>query len=455
MSERGLTMSDKIGKIPAQSWVAVGSIWLVMAVNANAREILNKIAPYIIDEFNLNAFQFGILTSGTLLALAIFAIPLSIWANKGGLGYKRVKRATIMAAIYLTALFLCGFTFITATFGVFLIIHIVKGAFNGAGEAAEVGMMMEWIPKEKAGFLVGLQHTGYPWGSFLGGLIITAVLVMFGDENWRYVFFAFPIIGLVVWIFWNKYSTRENFIKFQNNAKEAGFTTSLGDDVDFKPEPGLFKRILKNPNIVMMFPISFFCLFAWNGIGVWLAPYITYIGGLDASASATVSALYTITGGIGPIVWGLISDKIGTKRAMQICCLWLSAAFLLMLMARFGLVWVIVAQLFMGCALSSVYSLIYKYIAVSSEQGGVTTGNSLSIAGMYLGGSIASLVVGAIIDAGGGYNSIAGYMSALYVLAGVMIIAFLFTTLFTRETNGPRFRKDFAIVSLKSCNLEK
>lgn len=205
----------------------------------------------------------------------------------------------------------------------------------------------------------------------------------------------------------------------------------------------------------MMFPVSFFCLFGWNGISVWLTPYITYIGGLDPSASATVSALYTLTGGVGPIVWGIISDKIGTKRTMQICCLWLCASFILMQCAQFGMVWVVATQLFMGCAISSVYSLIYKYVAVSSERGGVAMGNSLSVAGMYLGGSISSLTVGKIIDAGGGFYNTSGYMASLYVLAGAMFVAFLLTTLFTRETNGPRFRRDFSLVSLKSCNLEE
>ena len=82
-------------------------------------------------------------------------------------------------------------------------------------------------------------------------------------------------------------------------------------------------------------------------------------------------------------------------------------------------------------------------------------GNSLSVAGMYLGGSISSLTVGKIIDAGGGFYNTSGYMASLYVLAGAMFVAFLLTTLFTRETNGPRFRRDFSLVSLKSCNLEE
>ena len=38
-------------------------------------------------------------------------------------------------------------------------------------------------------------------------------------------------------------------------------------------------------------------------------------------------------------------------------------------------------------------------------------------------------------------------------MAAIMFAAFLITLLFTRETNGPKFKKDFSLVSLESCNL--
>jgi hypothetical protein len=107
----------------------------------------------------------------------------------------------------------------------------------------------------------------------------------------------------------------------------------------------------------------------------------------------------------------------------------------------------------MGFALNAVYAMIYKYVAISSEKGGITLGNSLIVCGMYLGGASATLILGRMIDLGGGWSSMSGYLTGLYTLAVVMAIGFVITLLFTRETNGPKFKKDFSLVSLEACNL--
>jgi MFS family permease len=263
------------------------------------------------------------------------------------------------------------------------------------------------------------------------------------------------VIGIIAWIIWWRYSNAKNYKKFQDNAAEAGYNTALGQDVeaDFKPAPGLWKRCLKNPNILTMFFISFVCLFAFAGINFWLTPYITYIGNFDPNEAAAYSIVYTVTGGLGQIFWGNLSDRIGSKRALLICTAWLGVAFVLMQFAGRGLGLLIALQLFMGFALNAVYAMIYKYVAISSEKGGITFGNSLIVCGMYLGGASATFILGRIIDLGGGWNSESGYLSGLYTLAIAMAIGFVITLLFTRETNGPKFKKDFSLVSLEACNL--
>lgn len=448
-------MSKIFGKIPPQTWTAWGFLWIIYAMNANGREILNRVAPYIIDTFKVTGTQLGSIGSASLFALAIGSVPLTMWADKGGVGYARVRRASILGIIYLTAILLCGFTAITATFGVLFVLHMIKGFFSGAGEAIEVGMMMEWVPRERTGFFAGLHHTGYPWGTFLGGLLITALLLTVGDANWRMVFIVFPVIGYIAWFGWSRYSNAKNYKKFQENAAASGYNTALGENTehDYKPAPGVIGRILKNPNLFVMILVSFCCLFGYAGINFWLTPYITFIGNFDPAVAASLSVVFAITGGLGQIFWGGLSDKIGSKTALQICTVWLIISFWAMQYAGLGLGWLIGLQLIMGFALNAVYAMIYKFVAISSEKGGITTGNSLIVFGMYMGGGTAMYILGALIDAGGGWQSIGGYMAGLYTLSGVMVVAFLIVTFFTRETNGPRFKKDFSFVSLEACNL--
>ena len=260
-TKKEIYMDSVKGKIPVQTWTALGLLWLIYAMNANCREILNRLSPYIIDEYNVTATQFGLLSSAALFALGIFSIPLTMWANKGGVGYRRAKRASILAVFYLVAVLLCGFKFIAATFAVFCVLHMIKGAASGAGESCEVGMIMEWMPKERSGLFVAMHHTGYPWGTFIGGLIITALLNTLGDNHWRICFIIFPVIGLVAWFIWTRYSNEKTYKNFQDNCKNAGYTTVLGTEGEgVKPAPGLMKRIMRNPNLFIMLPVSFLCL---------------------------------------------------------------------------------------------------------------------------------------------------------------------------------------------------
>jgi hypothetical protein len=63
-------------------------------------------------------------------------------------------------------------------------------------------------------------------------------------------------------------------------------------------------------------------------------------------------------------------------------------------------------------------------------------------------------VIGALIGAGGGFGQAKGYNDALYFIAGLMVLAFLLTAFFTRETTGWFRKHDRALVSRAVCNVE-
>jgi hypothetical protein len=73
--------------------------------------------------------------------------------------------------------------------------------------------------------------------------------------------------------------------------------------------------------------------------------------------------------------------------------------------------------------------------------------------GMYLGGA-SPLVLGFFINTGGGWNAQGGYITGLYFLSSCMIVAFILTILFTRETAGKKRGKDWGLVSKESCGIE-
>src|SRR5205085_2207701 len=81
-------------------------------------------------------------------------------------------------------------------------------------------------------------------------------------------------------------------------------------------EPGALRRSLANPNILVPALASMCGIMIYTGISFWLPQYIAFIGGLSFAQAAAYSAVFTITGGIGQIFWGIASDYIGRKPSL-------------------------------------------------------------------------------------------------------------------------------------------
>ena len=81
-------MSKKVKNLfwgaPKQSWIALIFLWFVFAMNANGREIINRLLPYITDEYELSATVAGYLGSIAYLGLALASIPIARWADNKG-----------------------------------------------------------------------------------------------------------------------------------------------------------------------------------------------------------------------------------------------------------------------------------------------------------------------------------------------------------------------------------
>ncbi len=82
------------------------------------------------------------------------------------------------------------------------------------------------------------------------------------------------------------------------------------------------------------------------GISFWLPQYIAFVGNYSFAEAAAYSAVFTITGGIGQILWGWVSDSLGRKFTCIVAFAWLGLGIFLLQYAGAGLAWLIVLQLF-------------------------------------------------------------------------------------------------------------
>ena len=195
-----------------------------------------------------------------------------------------------------------------------------------------------------------------------------------------------------------------------------------------------------------------FGIMIYTGISFWLPQYIAFVGGFSFAEAAAYSAVFTITGGIGQIFWGVVSDYIGRKISLIIAFIWLAGGLLLLQFSAVGVGTLIAVQLFAGLATNAIFPVLYAFGSDSAEPGAMGTANSILLFFLYLGG-VSPLVMGFLIGLGGGFQNAAGYLYALYFLVAAAVISAVLIALFTRETVGRYKERDRALVSRERTHV--
>lgn len=417
-----------MGKTPKSSWKAMFFLYFIFAMNANGREIINRLSPYIADTFNVTATQIGLLGTLSGVGMVLGCIPLTAFFERGGHGANMKRRLVILSIGYLGAMFLMGIPAITSTFAILVFLQAVRGFFSSPGETCEVSTLAEWWPREKNGFAIGFHHTAYPWGTLIFGAILVAVISLIGEEHWQYSFMLFPIIGLIFWLGFWKFSSKKNYQRMKDECVEAGLhpVEVIVDEDETKEAASSIGELLKNKRLLTSSAVGFLCQFSLVGIMFWLPLYLAYQAGLSFTASGIISMVFTITAGLGQIVWGKLSDTIGVRKTLAICFAHQTVAYVAFaLFACNGTGWIIGLQLFLGCCSNAVYPVIYKRAQDSVPDKDNAKALSIITTAIFIGASIATVFTGWLITVGGGYRSASGYNTAVIVMSAIMLLAFI------------------------------
>jgi MFS family permease len=435
------------------SWQAMLWLWLVYAMNANMRSWIQTVQPAIVEEFNVSPTTIGWFSGGLTILLGVAALPISTWSDRGGHGWERKYRHLPVVAIYLVFSLLSGVNVLTVSLGAIFLIQAVKNLASGGGEAIEVTAVAEWWPLERRGFAQGLHHTAFPWGTLLGGLGVAGIYTVYGSQNWRYVFLILPLLVIPFFALYWRFATAKNYARFVDDTVSRGMTPPLGAESEaeqLKAEPGAVGRALRNPNVMICSLATGLANVGYMGISFWLPLYLAFVAKYPLAQVAAYSVLFTITGGLGQILWGFVSDRFGRKYTLVVLFSWLTAGFLLFQFVGTSFAVLFAVQLFTGLAINGVYPVLYAMTSDSSEPGAIAIGNGLNMSGMLVGG-FGAIIMGALISLGGGYGSTSGFLYGLYFIAGVMLLTAVLILLFTRETIGWMYAKDRALVRRESC----
>lgn len=375
--------------------------------------ILPAVLPAISKEFNLNAKQGGLINSAFFAALIIGGIVFGIVADRIGTGYRRTWTWNIaMLLAIVGGLLTFGFT---GGFIALLIWRIPMGLSRGGSEPVNVALVSEWWPKEHRGFALGVHHTGFPLGQFLTGALIAGVL---GVAGWREAFLLIPLLGIPIMIIQGIIGTRKNQIQVYDWIDANQLTRPL-PELSTRLTGGILapvKEALKSHNVRWSVVLIF--LFLWGEAGAVTFLTTQFVqNGMSPGRAALIAGASGLTGWIGQIVWGTVSDHAGRKFSIAFLIIgWAVALLAMIFIAGPTSAWLIL--LFWGLFRNAPFPVVYALLIDSVPKAagtamGIMIGVALGVSGVF-----ASLVAGSIIDA-------YGFTVHYVVLAAIVLLALI------------------------------
>ncbi|MBE7210882.1 MAG: MFS transporter [Gluconacetobacter diazotrophicus] len=361
---------------------------LAILVTSMDMQILPTILPAVLDEFHLGEAAGGWLNALFFAGVAVGAVLFGIASDLSGSGHRRGLTwivAYVIAVIGGALTFLFG-----ANLLAFNILRVFMGLSRGGSEPSNVALVSDWWQRENRGFAIGVHHTGFPVGQFLGPAIMALVLT---HHDWRATYLLIPAIGIPVILAQLAAGTRRNERRVRDWIVAHGLTPPFDADAGaggrrFRSPRELFRVLARDRNTAACIAVIFLFLWAELGISSFLTVYLTKQLHMSLPAAATASGASGLTGWIGQVVWGTASDRLGRKPVIAILAGgWALSTALLIAISTPGSAWALLLfwGLFRNAPFPVAYSMLIDSVGEASGSAmGLMIGISFGVCGLVV-----------------------------------------------------------------------
>lgn len=298
--------------------VVIGAIMIQLALGAiYAWSVFTKILTDPEGIYGFTAKETAWIFSAGLATFAFMMILAGKLQAKYG-----PTRIAVSGGILLGLGYVLGGFFGTSFVPQFIFIGIMGGAGIGLAYVVPIAVGVKWFP-DKKGMITGLAVAGFGFGatiwvkladSWFGGLLNTTHV--FGLPGVQSMFIIYGIVFSVLVLFGSivMVNPPEGYIP---EGWSSDTQNIIGDNSrDFDSN-----KMLKTPQFYMIW-----ATFIFSALSGLMVIYCIRLFGVDALKyhgiengavlAGTAMAWYAIFNGVGRIVWGIFSDRIGRKNAI-------------------------------------------------------------------------------------------------------------------------------------------
>ncbi len=161
-----------------------------MAVATFAQVIFSALASELIEEFDVDRWQVGFLVTAAAITGALLSPTFGRLTDRWG-GSRSVT------GVFGFGLLSLGIIAAAPVYPVLALGAVLSGMAQGWGNPSTNALIVESVTPGTRGAITGIKQSGVQMGTFLGGLLLPPVAVVWG---WRWavaLFLLAPLVGLV------------------------------------------------------------------------------------------------------------------------------------------------------------------------------------------------------------------------------------------------------------------
>ncbi|WP_428483079.1 MFS transporter [Sinorhizobium meliloti] len=370
--------------------------------------ILVFVMKYVAEEFGTDISRVTIALTLTLATRPLGALIFGYAADRFG------RRPTLMVNILLySALeFASGFA---PTLTVLIILRALYGIAMGGEWGVGASLTMETIPPKTRGLVSGLLQAGYPAGYLLASL---AFFLLFPLVGWRGMFMIGALPALVVFYVRSTIKESPAFLSRRQKADRSTLWRTLRRHV------GLVVY-----TVLLMTAFNFFS----HGTQDLYPTFLEVQQKFSTTTVGTIAVVYNVGAILGGIAFGLLSERIGRRRAVVLAAL-LAIPVIPLWVYSSGPLLLALGAFLMQFAVQGAWGIIPAHLNELSpdEIRGTFPGFTYQ-----LGNLLAS--ANATLQAGLAEHYAGDYAFALAVVVGVVAVAVALLAGFGVEAKGVEF----------------
>ncbi len=413
-------------------WVVMATIFVAYVVCMADRANIGAVLPFVKEEFHIDNFTIGAISSFFFLGYAVSQIPAGLLIGKKGT--RTIVSLAILAFSIVT--FIMGFT---ATAVMLLALRLLLGLAEGPVPVGMTSTVNAWFPPREKGTATGL----YIASTQLAPIIVPAIVIAIAmAQGWRAVFFWFAVPGVIMaGVWWVLVRNRPEQSSRVNAAEVAHIydKSTDGKKAEFRSMGALDKiirlkdvepldtngKVLKSWNVWGDTLAYFFMNNVNYGLLTWVPLYLVQARGFDLTGVGFIAAAPATGGLIGALLGGVVSDRLfnGRRKPTMLITAFMAAVMIMVVVNAPNNIPAVVASLMAtGFFLNIGWPMFTAYPMGLTNNKTYPFAISIINSGGNLGGFFAPIIVGLLLDATGGNYSVAfSYFAVVLVLAFVVI----------------------------------